>query len=278
MKTPKPIASSLRRKSRVGHRAVGVDEREHRARRERAEDHLEPELLRGGGEADEQDDRAAHADLRRRVLQPQQVGADAHRALRRRARPTSTTRGEPEQRADAARASRPAPPSPVKNSDSRMIAAKSAIEPPAITSWPSVVSISPASLSTGISTPSDVEPSAIATSSGRLAPARPPPSASDTASGDRERQRVAAGGEPQHAAAQLREVDLEPAEEEQEREAERGHHLDRLVDLDPAEHGRADDDAGHDLEHDRRQPQAGGEAEQERRGEGDGDDDEEGVE
>ena len=60
----------------------------------------------------------------------------------------------------------PGPPSPAKSSDSRMIAAKSAIEPPAITSCPSGESTRPASLSTGMSTPSDVEPSAIATSSG----------------------------------------------------------------------------------------------------------------
>ena len=60
----------------------------------------------------------------------------------------------------------PGPPSPAKNSDSRMIAAKSAIEPAAMTSWPSADSILPVSLSTGISTPSDVEPSAMATSSG----------------------------------------------------------------------------------------------------------------
>jgi hypothetical protein len=60
----------------------------------------------------------------------------------------------------------PGPPSPAKNRLSRMIAAKSAIEPPAITSWPSADSMRPESLSTGIRTPSDVDPSAIATSSG----------------------------------------------------------------------------------------------------------------
>jgi hypothetical protein len=74
--------------------------------------------------------------------------------------------------------------------------------------------------------------------------------------------------------AQLLELDLEPGEEEDEREAEQRDHLDRLVDVDPAEHGRADDDPGHDLEHDGRQQQAREEAEQQRRREGDRHDDE----
>jgi hypothetical protein len=67
----------------------------------------------------------------------------------------------------------------VKNSDSRMIAAKSAIEPPASTSRPSGVSIRRESLSTGISTPSDVDPSAIATSSG-VSTSPPAANANDT--------------------------------------------------------------------------------------------------
>ncbi len=58
-----------------------------------------------------------------------------------------------------------------------MIAPKSAIVLAAITSCPSVEPLSPASLSTGISTPSEVAESAIATSSGastRPASLRPP--------------------------------------------------------------------------------------------------------
>ena len=84
----------------------------------------------------------------------------------------------------------PVPPSPVKKSESRMIAPKSAIEPAAITSWPSVEPLSPASLSTGISTPSEVATSAIATSSG--ASTSPPPSGRPpTTQRERERQREA---------------------------------------------------------------------------------------
>ena len=52
------------------HRAVLVDEREHCAREEGAEDHLEPERLGEGDEADQEQEGAAHADLRSRVLKP----------------------------------------------------------------------------------------------------------------------------------------------------------------------------------------------------------------
>ncbi len=60
----------------------------------------------------------------------------------------------------------PIPPSPEKNTDSRMIAPKSAMEPAATTSWPKVDEISPASLSTGMITPSEVADRMIATSKG----------------------------------------------------------------------------------------------------------------
>jgi hypothetical protein len=60
----------------------------------------------------------------------------------------------------------PAPPSPEKKTDSRMIAPKSAIDAAPMISWPKVVEISPASFSTGTSTPSEVAQRMIATSSG----------------------------------------------------------------------------------------------------------------
>jgi hypothetical protein len=66
----------------VRHDLVAIGEREHRAGDERAEDHLETELRGDGREADEQDHRAADADLRRRVLEPQEVGADRAGQLR----------------------------------------------------------------------------------------------------------------------------------------------------------------------------------------------------
>ena len=72
------------------------------------------------------------------------------------------------------------PPSPEKNSDSRMIAPKSAIDAAAMISWPKVEAISPASLSTGTSTPSDVAHRMIATSSG-VSTSPPALSSSDTA-------------------------------------------------------------------------------------------------
>ena len=53
-----------------------------------------------------------------------------------------------------------------KNSESRMMAPKSAIDDAAITSWPKPVEISPVSFSSGTSTPSEVAVRMIATSSG----------------------------------------------------------------------------------------------------------------
>ena len=111
MNTPKPIASSLRRSAGCVIAAVGVGEREHGSGRERAEDHLEAEMMRGGGEADEQDQRAAHADLGRGVLEPQEVHADAQRALRAAHDEQDRVR-EREQRADQHQPSRPARPRP----------------------------------------------------------------------------------------------------------------------------------------------------------------------
>ena len=150
-----------------------------------------------------------------------------------------------------------------------MIAPKSAIDAAATISWPNVDEISPASLSTGTSTPSEVAQRMIATSSGvSTSPPAVEPERDDER--DREREREAERGQPQHAPAQPLELDLEAGEEQHEREPEEREHLDRLVDLDPAEHRRADDDPGDDLEHDRRQPHAREEAEQERRRERDG--------
>ena len=127
MKKPKPIASSLRRKSGWVITWSRSIERDDRAGDERAEDHLEPELLGDRREADEQDERRADADLRGRVLQPQQVGADADRAL------GAADDEEDDDRASANSAPssssvEPVPPSPEKKIVSRMIAPKSAIE------------------------------------------------------------------------------------------------------------------------------------------------------
>ena len=84
MKTPKPIASSLRRKSGwVMARSVSASERIAPAANV-PRITSSPSCCAARGEADEQHEGAAHADLRGRVLQPQQVGADAHRALRAR--------------------------------------------------------------------------------------------------------------------------------------------------------------------------------------------------
>jgi hypothetical protein len=44
-------------------------------------------------------------------------------------------------------------------------------------------------------------------------------------------------------------VDLQPGQEQQERQADQREHLDRRVHLDPGEHRRAEHDPGNDLQH-----------------------------
>ena len=77
-----PDRLELEAERRVGHHLVAIGERQDRAGGERAEDHLEAELLGDGGERDQQHDRPAHPDLGGGVLEAQQVVADALRPLR----------------------------------------------------------------------------------------------------------------------------------------------------------------------------------------------------
>ena len=136
-----------------------------------------------------------------------------------------------------------------------MIAPKSAIEAAETISWPNVDEISPASLSTGTITPSEVAQRMIATSSGvctRPAALSPKPTTTAIANESAKPSAVSA----QHPPAQLLELDLEPGEEQHERQTDERDHRDRLVDLDDAEHRRPDDDAGDDLQHHGGQPQA----------------------
>src|SRR6516165_6110468 len=115
----------------------------------------------------------------------------------------------------------PVLPPEEKNNDSNTIAAKSAMLAAASALCPTSLSTCPASLSTGTTRPSEVAENGVAE--------QPPP-------------------EAMH-------VDLQPGEEQQERQAEQGEDLHRQVDVHPAEHRRPDDDAADDLEHDRRDAQ-----------------------
>jgi hypothetical protein len=74
-------------------------------------------------------------------------------------------------------------------------------------------------------------------------------------------------GEAQRRAAELVEVDLQPGQEEEEGEAQRGEHLDRQVDVDPVKDG-PEQDAGHDLQHDGRNANTRRQSQKERREEG----------
>jgi hypothetical protein len=65
----------------VRHALVPVDELDRRTGEERAEDRLEPELRREHDEEREEQERRAHADLRGRVLQPDERRRETHGAL-----------------------------------------------------------------------------------------------------------------------------------------------------------------------------------------------------
>ena len=130
------------------------------------------------------------------------------------ARPTSATTSPK----TASRISVPAvlvDPLPEKNTESRMIAPKSAIDAAAITSWPKFELMLPESFSTGTITPSEVATSTIATNSGDFTkpPAcKPIPSTIAITNDTREPER----SKLQNPAAQALNVDLEAGEKQQE--------------------------------------------------------------
>src|SRR4051812_6250687 len=85
---------------------------------------------------------------------------------------------------------------------------------------------------------------------------------------------VARAGQHEHATAQPPGVDLQPGQEQQEGQPEQRQDLHREIDVQPAEHGRAERDSGDDLEDHRRDAQPGQEPDQQGRGDGDRADDE----
>jgi len=95
---------------------------------------------------------------------------------------------------------------------------------------------------------------------------------------DRHAEEEAGAGEPQQRPAQPVQVQLETGEEEQERQAEQGQHLDRRVDPHPVEDRGADDDAGDDRDHVGRDPGLGREVHQQRCAERDNGDGEQAAE
>ena len=165
MKKPKPIASSLRRKSGwVMTWSRSTSETIAPAMNAPRID-LEPELRRRRPRSR----RTARARRGRGSARSCPAGAAGRRgcasSARRRGRRRSTTAASANSEPSSSSVE-PVPPSPEKKIVSRMIAPKSAIDAAAMISWPNVEAISPASLSTGTSTPSDVAHRMIATSSG----------------------------------------------------------------------------------------------------------------
>jgi hypothetical protein len=84
-----------------------------------------------------------------------------------------------------------------------------------------------------------------------------------------ERHEVAEHRAAQQGSPETPHIDLEAGQEQQERQADHPQHLHRQVDLDPAEHRRAEHDSGDQLEHHCRQPQSRRESEKQRRRRGD---------
>ena len=259
------------------HPLVHVEVVEDRAGGEGPQDQLEAELLGERDHPDQQHEGTADADLGAGVLE-----ADERVEIRRRslrfgdARRDRRDHEHEERRSGSASRRSPSTRRRTAGSAART-EAKSAIDAAAMTSWPKRDETSPESCSTGTITPSEVEARMIAISSGSSAiPARSrtKPAASASASESAKPSEAARKSAP----AQRREIDLEPGEEEQEREPDQSQDLDRLVDLDPAEQRRPDHDPDHDLQHHRRQPQPRHQPERQRGGEARRDDDQQVLE
>ena len=246
----------------MGHHLVAIGERQDRAGRERSEDHLEAELLGDGGKRDQQHDRPAHPDLGGRVLEPQQVVADPLRALRPahheedRGRQREQAADQDERRPGAALAGE----QDREQDDRPEVGDRSGRHDELAEGGLDLAGV----LEHGDDHAERRRREDHGDEQRGLGEAtRLQRQARDD--GEPERQEPAAARHAQQAPAELVELDLEAGEEEEEDEPDRREHRDRLVDLDPAEPGRADRDPGHDLEHHGGQPHAREEAEQEGR-------------
>ena len=114
--------------------------------------------------------------------------------------------------------------------------------------------------------PTDVEQRATATSSGvNETPAAC--RANAPAAARTNETKNADDAEPERLAAERAEVELGAGQEQQERDPEQGEEAGDVVDVQPAQHLRPDEDPGDDLQHDRRDAEPREEAERERHGE-----------
>ncbi|MDP1849532.1 MAG: hypothetical protein Q8K79_17230 [Solirubrobacteraceae bacterium] len=250
----------------MGHVAVTVDERQHGARRERPQDDLETEVLGQRREGDEHDDRAAHADLRGRVLEAVQVLCDAARALGLRddeIQRHAHRRQRADQQQRRGRATALAGEQQRQQDDRAEVGDRPARDDVAAQRRGDLA---------GILEHRDDHAQRRRREDDRDEQRRlhESPGLERVAErdGDRERRKPRERRELEHAAAQLLELDLQAGEEQQEDQADERDDGDRRVDLDPAEHRRADDDPQDDLQHDGRQPQTRQQSERERHGEG----------
>ena len=238
---------------RVRHPLVAVDELQRRAREERAEDRLEPEARREHDEEREEQEGAADADLSGRVLQPDERVGKAHRALEAEDRHSDCCdedREGDEQRELPTEAARVPGEEEREEHDRRHLGDRGARHDDLSERRRGLASV--------------LEDRQDHAESGCREDDRDEERRLDEVARlqreadherERKRDREAEGGHAEQLPAQPVEVDLEPGEQEQERETDQAHHLDRLVDFRPAEHLRPDDDAEEDLDHDRGQPE-----------------------
>jgi len=119
----------------VARGSVGVDDPEQDPGDERPEDHLEARFLGDRGERDQQEERAAHADLRGGRGQPLDGVADAHRAPRRAQREHHRAGEDQEAAQQRGLRTRRAALLAEQEAEQEMVAT-SAIDAAAITSWP----------------------------------------------------------------------------------------------------------------------------------------------
>ena len=247
----------------MSHRLVPVDQREQRPSGERAEDCLEAHLLGERGEPDQQEEGCPDPDLRRGVLKALQHARETHRVLKAGDRQPDQEHDQPEhaeQDQRPGRAGRAPTREEQREEDDRAEVGDRGRRDHKLTE-------------AGGDVPGVLEHRNDHAKRGgdehdrdeqrRLnEPARPQAEAEDDR--DRERDAEAERGELQDPAPQALDVNFQTREEQQEGQSDEGQDRHREIGIDPAESRRPDHDAEHNLEHDRREPEAWEEPERQR--------------
>ena len=240
----------------MGHRPVGVEVVEDRPRGERAEDQLEPELLGQRHHPDQEDERPAHANLGARVLQADERGRDPAGALGlgdgdRHGRDREHEQADQDQlRVEAAGLTGE---EQREQQDRGEVSDRGRGDHQLAEGRAGLARV-------GEHRDDDSQRGRCEDHGDQERLVGDARQVECQAGCDREREGhgEAQRGRAQEPSAQRGEIDLEARQEQQERKADQGEDLDRVVDLDPAEDGGADHDPDHDLE--RPRPAAAGSA------------------